>query len=235
MHIYINTIEKSRTARADKNTNGRPKTCNKTVTGYIFYHTSKILQTRKLQKSIFSMLFLKISKGVKFTADGRAFQTFISSAATAPLNVWHKTLSDSGERLTFWLPNLIDWLCILLLAILYDHMIMYVSLFGHSAVVFHVLCFTDICVVVYFQWHFIDLLGGIYASLFNRLIHLLTYSSTLSQRTNWGSGHPEAEAMKTPPNFCWGRTELKIKCYATGWLMPKQTGNENSKRLLRVG
>jgi len=109
-------------------------------------------QTRKLQKSIFSMLFLKIPKGVKFTADGRAFQTFISSAATAPLNVWHKTLSDSGERLTFWLPNLIDWLCVLLLAILYDHMIMYASLFGHSAVVFHVLlCFTDICVVVYFS------------------------------------------------------------------------------------
>ena len=31
-------------------------------------------------------------------------------------------------------------------------MIMYVSLFGHSAVVLHVLlCFTDICVVVYFS------------------------------------------------------------------------------------
>ena len=36
-------------------------------------------------------------------------------------------------------------------AILYDHMIMYVGLFGHSAVVFHVfLCFTD-CVVVFFS------------------------------------------------------------------------------------
>ena len=43
------------------------------------------------------------------------------------------------------------WLFVLLLlAILYDHMIMYVSLFGHSAIVFHVfmfffmfLCFTD--------------------------------------------------------------------------------------------
>ena len=33
------------------------------------------------------------------------------------------------------------WLFVLLLAILYDHMIMYVGLFGHSAVVFHVLCF----------------------------------------------------------------------------------------------
>jgi len=31
----------------------------KTVTGYIFYHTSKILQTRKIEKSILSMLFLK--------------------------------------------------------------------------------------------------------------------------------------------------------------------------------
>ena len=50
---------------------------NKTVTGYIglFYHTSKILQTRKLEKSIFSMLFLKTLKDAKFTVDGSAFQT----------------------------------------------------------------------------------------------------------------------------------------------------------------
>ena len=33
------------------------KTCYKTVTGHIFYHASKILQTRKLEKSIVSMLF----------------------------------------------------------------------------------------------------------------------------------------------------------------------------------
>jgi len=33
------------------------------------------------------------------------------------------------------------WLFVLLLAILYDHMIMYVGLFGHSAVVFHVFMF----------------------------------------------------------------------------------------------
>ena len=30
------------------------------------------------------------------------------------------------------------WLFVLLLAILYDHVIMYVGLFGHSAVVFYV-------------------------------------------------------------------------------------------------
>jgi len=42
MHIYINTVEKSRTARSDKNTNCCPKTCDKTVTGHIFYHTSKM-------------------------------------------------------------------------------------------------------------------------------------------------------------------------------------------------
>jgi len=68
----------SRTARADKNTNSCPKTCNKAVTGCIFYHTSKILQTRKLENSIFSMLFLKTFKDAKFTVDGSAFQTFIS-------------------------------------------------------------------------------------------------------------------------------------------------------------
>ena len=59
MHIYIETVEKSRTARSDKNTNSGPETFNITITGYIFYHTSKILQMRKLEKSIFSVLFLK--------------------------------------------------------------------------------------------------------------------------------------------------------------------------------
>ena len=53
MHIYIDTVEKSRTARSDKNANSCPRTFNITITGYIFYHTSKILQTRKLEKSIF--------------------------------------------------------------------------------------------------------------------------------------------------------------------------------------
>jgi len=63
---------------SDKNTNSCPKTCNKTVTGYVFYHTSKILQTRKLERSIFSVLFLKTFRDVKFTVDGSAFQTYIT-------------------------------------------------------------------------------------------------------------------------------------------------------------
>jgi len=53
------------------------------------------------------------------------------------------------------------WLFFLLLAILYDHMFMYVGLFGHSAVVFHVFMFFScfcvlrtLCVVVFFQWHY---------------------------------------------------------------------------------
>ena len=37
MHIYINTVEKSRTARSDRNTNSCPNTCNKAVTGYYCY------------------------------------------------------------------------------------------------------------------------------------------------------------------------------------------------------
>jgi len=41
MQIYINTIEKSRTARSDKNTNSCPETFNKTVIGCIFYHIKK--------------------------------------------------------------------------------------------------------------------------------------------------------------------------------------------------
>jgi len=70
------------------------------------------------------------------------------------------------------------WLFVLLLAILYDHMIMQVGLFGHSAVVFHVfkmfLCSTD-CLHgrVFFQWHFTDLFSCIAASLFNKLTYLL--------------------------------------------------------------
>jgi len=47
MHVYINAVEKSRTARSDKNTNSCPETLNKTVTGYKFYHASEILQTNK--------------------------------------------------------------------------------------------------------------------------------------------------------------------------------------------
>jgi len=62
-------------------------------------------------------------------------------------------------------------------------MIMYVGLFGHSAVVFCVftffrvfLCFTDsLCGSVFFQWHFIDIFSCIAASLFNKLTYLLTY------------------------------------------------------------
>jgi len=53
-------------------------TCNKTVAGHIFYHTSKILQTRKLQKSVFSTLFLKHLKMQNLQVDGSAFQTFIT-------------------------------------------------------------------------------------------------------------------------------------------------------------
>ena len=55
----------------------------------------------------------------------------------------------------------------------------YVSLFGHSAVVFHVLkCFVHAFMFYWlfflFQWHFIDLLSCIAASLFNKLTYLLT-------------------------------------------------------------
>ena len=48
MHIYIDRVEKSRTARSDKNTNSCcRKAFNKTVARNIFYHKSKILQTNK--------------------------------------------------------------------------------------------------------------------------------------------------------------------------------------------
>jgi len=80
-------------------------------------------------------------------------------------------------------PAFSIWLFVLglLLATLYDHMIMYLGLFGHSVVVFHVflcffmfLCFTDCLCGCFFQWHFIDLFSFIAASLFNKLTYLLT-------------------------------------------------------------
>jgi len=54
--------------------------CNKTVTGFPFYHTRKVLQTnlRKLEKSIFSNRIPKTFKDVKFTVDGSVFQTFVT-------------------------------------------------------------------------------------------------------------------------------------------------------------
>ena len=54
--------------------------CNKTLTGFPFYHTSIVLQTnlRKLEKSIFSNGIPKTFKDVKFTVDGCVFQTFVT-------------------------------------------------------------------------------------------------------------------------------------------------------------
>ena len=59
-------------------------------------------------------------------------------------------------------------------------MITYVGLLGHSAVVFHVFMFfmffcvlLTLCVVVFFQWHFIDLSSCIAACVFNKLTYLL--------------------------------------------------------------
>ena len=69
------------------------------------------------------------------------------------------------------------WLLVLLLAIPYDHMIMYVGLFGHSAVVFHAFMFFMFFVFYWlFVWFcfFSDILL-IYsaASPFNKLSYLL--------------------------------------------------------------
>jgi len=93
MHICIDTIEKSRTARSDKNTNSCPKTCNKTVTKYIFYHTNKILQKKKKTRKI--KLFNAVPKkfkDAKFIVDGSAFQTFITPSTKnfdRVINVWN--------------------------------------------------------------------------------------------------------------------------------------------------
>jgi len=73
------------------------------------------------------------------------------------------------------------WLLVLWLAILYDHMITYVGLFDHSAVVMFFMFFMFLVFywlfvwLCFLQWHFIDLFSCIAASLFNKLTYLLTY------------------------------------------------------------
>jgi len=59
-HLHQYNLEEQN-SKVRQNTNGCPGMFNKTVIGYIFYHTSKILQTNKKleKKSVFSMLFLK--------------------------------------------------------------------------------------------------------------------------------------------------------------------------------
>ena len=52
--------------------------------------------------------------------------------------VYHTVLTTTSKP-TFLPWSLLDYVS--LLAILHDHMIMYVGLFGHSAVVFHVFMF----------------------------------------------------------------------------------------------
>jgi len=70
MSIYMDTVEKSRTARCDKNTISCPLEFNKAVTGYITTAQVKYYrQTRTLETSVLSMLFLKTFKDVKFTLD----------------------------------------------------------------------------------------------------------------------------------------------------------------------
>ena len=77
MHIYIDTIEKSRTARSDKDTNSCPETFDKIVTGYVFYHTSKMSETnRKTRKINLFNAIPKTSKDVKFTVAGSSFHTY---------------------------------------------------------------------------------------------------------------------------------------------------------------
>ena len=117
------------------------------------------------------------------------------------------------------------WLFLLLLAILYHHMIMYVGLFGDSAVVSHVFMFFKcfpvfFCVLLTFVWlcgcvfqrHSIDIFSCIAASLFIELTYLLTYlltdwlagvvslhiAATVSM-SQWRSHTSGVRGARTPP------------------------------------
>jgi len=70
-------------------------------------------------------------------------------------------------------------------------MIMYVGLFGHSAVDFHVLMFfhvffvlLTVCVVVFFSDILLIYSAAIAASLFNKLTYLVTYELDVCQQYN---------------------------------------------------
>jgi len=71
------------------------------------------------------------------------------------------------------------WLFVLLLAILYDHMITYVGLFGHSEVVFHIFMFYWLFVWLCFIGDILLMYSAV-TSLFNKLTYLV-----LRKKNNW--------------------------------------------------
>jgi len=99
MHMYINTTHSSRTARSDQNTSSCHKTCNKTVTGYIFYHSITQVkyykQTRKLEKkSIFSML-LAFRKTLKDVCDSEwPFFRLCATLLAPRMGTWRPAISS---------------------------------------------------------------------------------------------------------------------------------------------
>jgi len=93
------------------------------------------------------------------------------------------------------------WLFALLPAILYVQVIMYVGLFGHSAVVFHVFnVLLTVCVAVFYQWHFID--------LFTCLINLLGYLLIGPMNTNAAD-----LTTVTAENSTFSTTRYDTRCY----------------------
>jgi len=91
---------------------------------------------------------------------------------------------------------------LLLLATLYDHMIMYVGLRSCLScfnVFFHVSVFYSLlCVVVFYLWHFIDLFSCIAASLFNKLTYLLTLMTAHDDDTSSTLAcHPSGAGRRT--------------------------------------
>jgi len=103
---------------------------------------------------------------------------------------------DRPTRHTF-----LPW-SLLLLATLYDHMIMYVGLRSCLScfnVFFHVSVFYSLlCVVVFYLWHFIDLFSCIAASLFNKLTYLLTLMTAHDDDTSSTLAcHPSGAGRRT--------------------------------------
>jgi len=76
------------------------------------------------------------------------------------------------------------------------------GLLGHSAVVFRVLL--TVCVVVFYQWHFIDPLSCIASSLFNKLTYLLTGGFTMYRQ------NVQCPCRTQPPGLSAEQSDMSI-------------------------
>jgi len=97
--MYTNTTHSSRTARSDQNTSRCHKTCNKTVTGYIFYHSITQVkyykQTRKLEKNQPFQCYWPSEKHLKmFMIQSDHFFRLCATLLAPRMGTWRPAISS---------------------------------------------------------------------------------------------------------------------------------------------